>query len=91
MSLLEAMSAALPVVATRVGGVGRIVRHEENGLLVSPENSKELAAAIIRLLQNSDEMERLAKNARQTVSEKYSSQKMADEYMKSYEHLVANP
>ena len=48
--LLEAMARGLPVVATSVGGVPRIVRNGENGLLVPPGDSASLAMAIDRLL-----------------------------------------
>ena len=48
--LLEAMSCALPVVATRVGGVPDLVSHEQNGLLVPPRDPAALAAALVRLL-----------------------------------------
>jgi glycosyltransferase involved in cell wall biosynthesis len=88
MALLEAMSAKTPVIATRVGGVGRIIQNGQNGLLVSPANSEELAEAIIRLLQNSVEADNLSKNALCTISEKYSSQKMAGEYIKLYTELT---
>jgi glycosyltransferase involved in cell wall biosynthesis len=90
MSLLEAMSSELPVIATRVGGVSRIIQHEENGLLVPPGSAEELAAAIIRLLQNADEMKSLSKKAYQTVCGKYSSKRMVDEYMDMYATLIRN-
>jgi glycosyltransferase involved in cell wall biosynthesis len=47
--VLEAMSHALPIVASNVGGIKDMVIDGENGLLVEPANSDELAAAIIRL------------------------------------------
>ncbi len=88
MALLEAMSTELPVIATNVGGVGRIIKNGENGLLVPPANSKELADAIIRLLRNSAEANRLAKNAFRTILKKYSAKKMAGEYMDLYTELT---
>lgn len=48
--LLEAMSCALPVVATRVGGIPDLVSHEQCGLLVPSRDPAALAAALIRLL-----------------------------------------
>ncbi len=48
--LLEAMSCALPVVATRVGGIPDLVSHEQSGLLVPPRDPAALAAALVRLL-----------------------------------------
>ena len=89
MALLEAMSAESPVIATRVGGVGRIIQNGINGLLVSPANSKELAETIIKLLKNPAKANHLAQNALRTISEKYSSKKMADEYMKKYIELTS--
>ncbi len=49
-SLLEAMAAAMPVVATAVGGVPEVVVHEETGLLVEPNDPGQLAEAIARLI-----------------------------------------
>jgi len=89
MALLEAMSAKLPVIATRVGGVGRIVQNGKNGLLVSPANPEELASVIVRLLQTPTQAEKLAKNALHTISERYSSEKMTGEYMKLYTELIS--
>ena len=48
--ILEAMNFGLPIVATRAGGITDIITNEKNGILVSPGNSNELAAAIIKIL-----------------------------------------
>jgi glycosyltransferase involved in cell wall biosynthesis len=52
--LLEAMLASLPVVATRVSAVPEIVRDGETGLLVPPDDSDALAAALARVLGDPD-------------------------------------
>jgi len=52
--LLEAMASGLPIVATNVDGVPEIISHDENGLLVEPGDSHQLAEAILSLLQNDD-------------------------------------
>jgi glycosyltransferase involved in cell wall biosynthesis len=46
----QAFAAGKPVIASRVGGIPELVRHEENGLLVQPADAEELAAAMLRLL-----------------------------------------
>jgi glycosyltransferase involved in cell wall biosynthesis len=50
--LLEAMAAGLPVVTTRVAGIGSLITHEENGLLVDDGSSEQLLAAVRRLIDS---------------------------------------
>ena len=52
MALLEAMAAGLPVIATRVGGTVEGVKHESNGLLVTPTSVDELSGALQALAGN---------------------------------------
>jgi glycosyltransferase involved in cell wall biosynthesis len=60
-SLVEAMAAARPIVATAVGGVQDAVRDGENGLLVPPRDPERLASAIAMLI---DDPERAASMGR---------------------------
>jgi glycosyltransferase involved in cell wall biosynthesis len=53
-SVLEAMRAGLPVVATDVGGVGEAVEHRVTGLLAPPEDARLLAASLDELLTDSE-------------------------------------
>ena len=52
ISILEAMRAGLPVVASRVGGICDIITQNKNGLLASPRDSKQLAKNILDLLDH---------------------------------------
>lgn len=59
--LLEAMTAGLPIVATRSGGVPDIIQEGKNGILIEPENEKALSKAIIELLTNKTLKEKMKK------------------------------
>ncbi|HDX7867527.1 TPA: glycosyltransferase, partial [Escherichia coli] len=54
LSIIEAMRASLPVVATDVGGVSELVEHKKNGLLHSPKNIQELANILDTIINDSD-------------------------------------
>jgi len=53
-SVVEALSVGVPVVATAVGGVPEVVRHEENGLLVAAGDAAALAEAMQRVVTDDD-------------------------------------
>lgn len=72
MALMEAASASLPLVGTRVGGIPEIVRDGMNGLVVDSENPGMLADAIARLLQDEDLRKRLAANSLKVYQEDFS-------------------
>jgi glycosyltransferase involved in cell wall biosynthesis len=87
-ALLEAMAMELPCVATRVGNVPEVVRHQQDGLLVEPGNPKQISDAITRLLSNPSEAESLGKNARNRVAANYTLENTGEEYISLIETLV---
>jgi len=77
--VVEAMSAGKPVIASRVGGIVDLVKHGENGYLVTPGDIDELAHAIIDLLDNMDtaiEMGRKGKELCKEFSVEYMIEKI---------------
>ena len=64
---LEALACGVPVVATRVGGLPEIVEDDVNGLLVTPEDPRELARTLESLCRDPDRIVRLAARARETA------------------------
>lgn len=69
--VIEAMSAGLPVIATRAQGLSNIVKHRVNGLIVEP-NAESIADAMRSLLNDTDLWLNLSQNARKTAVDEYS-------------------
>jgi glycosyltransferase involved in cell wall biosynthesis len=87
LALLEAMACGLPVVATAVGGVPEVVRHEESGILIPPGDPVALAEAMGRLLDQPAERSRLGTNARARVHDCFGLEKMAGAYRHLYSEV----
>jgi glycosyltransferase involved in cell wall biosynthesis len=68
-SVLEAMAAGVPVVATAVGGVPYLITDGETGFLVPPEDEAALAAKIVYVLTHSAAAAAAAARAREAVKE----------------------
>ncbi|GAB4324932.1 MAG: hypothetical protein Kow0059_20800 [Candidatus Sumerlaeia bacterium] len=85
---LEAMAAALPCVFTRVGGAGEAFRDGEECLLVPPGDSAALAAALERLLTDAALRERLGAQAWAAVRERFSFDRMVEDYKRMYRETL---
>jgi len=85
--VLEAMSQKLPVVATQVGGVPDIIKHNKNGILVSPHSPESIAEATIELLSRPAKMEQLARNASDRVKD-FDWKKIVSKVEREYLELI---
>jgi len=83
-SILEAMSAELPIVSTRVGGIPEMIENKKNGLLVESQNADDLAEKIKILINNKTDQEKYSANAKTKVAEEFSLEKMIAETKKLY-------
>jgi L-malate glycosyltransferase len=90
MSILEAMSYALPVVAPAVGGIGEVVRHQREGLLVDGRDPAAFAQGCRRLLHDPDFRRQAGEEGRQRVLAEYSTRRMAESYRLLYGELASN-
>ena len=87
ISLLEAMAARLPVIASNISGSSELVEHEKNGLLFQSENHLDLADKISLLYDHREEMERMAQNAHEYV-QRFDISIMCEKYRDLYKCLV---
>jgi glycosyltransferase involved in cell wall biosynthesis len=69
--VLEAMALEVPIVATRIAGVPKVLRDGESALLVEPRDEAALSAALTRLLGDAALRTRLADSARRTVEREF--------------------
>jgi glycosyltransferase involved in cell wall biosynthesis len=88
ISLLEAVAAHLPVIATDVGDIGKLIQNETSGLIVPVEDSVVLAASILHLKNNPEEAQQYAAEARRELQASYSSEAMAKQYYAVYQTIV---
>lgn len=88
--LLEAMSAGLACVATRVSGSEDLLGHNERGLLVEPGDSEELASALLRLLRDPELARRYGQVARQYIEQGHTFSSIMDRQVALYSELLAN-
>lgn len=85
---LEAMAAKAPVVATSVGGLGEVVRHNETGLTVYPDDPRSLAWGIQQTLQYPFWARRRVQNAYEMVVSEYGWRSIAQRTLATYERVV---
>jgi glycosyltransferase involved in cell wall biosynthesis len=87
LTLLEAMAAALPVVATRVGGTPEVVVDGLTGILVSPRDPMAVASACEALAGAPAARARLGERGRRRVEREFDVEAMVDRYVQTYRRL----
>jgi glycosyltransferase involved in cell wall biosynthesis len=85
--ILEAMCAAKPVVATRVGGCPELVS-AETGRLVEPRQPEALAEAIAEVLSHPSQAQEMGRRGRRLVEERYSLDRMSLTVQSLYQSLL---
>lgn len=91
MTLLEAMRASLPIIATSVGGMVAVLRDGVTGLLVPPAHPSALATAMEKVYRDRALCQQLGQAAKQEMITHYSSRKMAAAYLAIYQKTVNGP
>lgn len=90
-SLMEAMAAGIPVVATDIPPNRELVKHGEHGYLVGVGDGVGFAQFTLRLLHDEPLARRLGAAGRQRMAEEFSVKKMVAAHAALYRQLSANP
>jgi glycosyltransferase involved in cell wall biosynthesis len=86
--LLEAMSMATPVVATKIAGVPRLIQNEDNGLLIEPGSVEELTTALDRLASDAALRNRFATAGRELIERDFSFPVRMEKLAAIYDELL---
>ena len=91
LSILEAMRAGLPVVATAVGGVSETVRNEETGYLIPRGDADVLRDRLRRLLAEPDLRARMGAGGRRRYEQHFTLDQMVKNTLAVYQEVLGKP
>lgn len=90
VSILEAMQAGVPIVATNVGGIPEMIRNEQDGLLIPPRDPAAIEGALVQLMQNFALRASMVKSADARYQTEFTVQEMAGKISNLYKKLLKN-
>jgi len=85
---LEAARMQRPIISSDVDGLPELVRDQESGLVLAENNERELAKAILYLLQNTEQAIRMGKAAAQRLEERFSFEQCVSAYERLYQKIA---
>lgn len=85
---LEALACGTPVIGTNIGGIPEIVKDGVNGILVPPNDPKELANALEKLLADQELRKKYAREGRKIVEEHFSWNRVPKELIRIYQSIL---
>jgi glycosyltransferase involved in cell wall biosynthesis len=85
---IEAMTARLPIVATRVGAIPDFVEEGKNGWLVEPGDARGLAESIMRLIENPNLAREFGEQSYQIIQERYSWEAVGRRFKEHIQHVL---
>jgi glycosyltransferase involved in cell wall biosynthesis len=88
ITLLEAMRAGMPIVATAVGGIPEALEGGKCGIMVPPGNDHDLAKSIVELYDNNKLREELSRNAMIRFQEEFTVERMEEKYRTIYMDVI---
>ena len=89
-SILDAMHAGLPIVASRVGGIPELVSDNHNGFLAAPGDSSQFATHLKLLIADQSLRQKLGQQSQRLARDKFSLEAMIAGNLKVYRQLLQN-
>ena len=89
-SILEAMSAELPIIATHVGGIPELVKDGESGILVPPYRPDEIAKALKYLLQNPEIRQKMGAQGAAFARQNFTLGQAVENFERLYSDICEN-
>ncbi|MHA1381773.1 MAG: glycosyltransferase family 4 protein [Candidatus Helarchaeota archaeon] len=86
--VFEAMSYGKPIIISKAGGMPEVVKHNETGLIVPPNNPEELAKAINIIAENKELRENMGKETKRIADEFFNVNRAAKEHLELYRKLI---
>ena len=83
-SLMEAMAAGVPIIASDIPGNRALIDHGETGLLFPPDDPERLVTAIVTMIEQAAFAKEMARRARVKVEQHFSAERMAADYTALY-------
>lgn len=88
VSAMEAAAVGVPVVASRVGGVPEIVRDNQTGFLVPPNDAEALADAVCKILSDTSLLQQMSQNSRRMIEQNFNWPNKVDQLEALYQSLL---
>ena len=85
---MQAGAMGLPTIATDINGCNEIIKHEENGLLISPKDEMSLKKAIERMQNDTVLYQSMKENARKTVADRFDQHKVWEAIAEEYKEQM---
>lgn len=90
ITIYEAMSCGVPVIASNVCGIPDLINNGIDGFLAKPKNSDEIAETIMMLLNDEKLMEKIGKNARKKAEKEFNKEKHINKILEIYNFAIKN-
>lgn len=87
MSILEGMAYKNVTISTTVGGIPKVIKNEENGIIINPGDKEKLYEYLSKLLNDKKMREKLSENARKTMEKKFDINNTIKVLIKLYKNV----